>query len=140
MALVIDASVALTFCFTDEASDYADEVLASLADQEAIAPPIWPLEATNGLVVAHRRGRLPADDFARASAMLRSLRVRVVSFGFDEVLASVFALAQTHSLTAYDASYLHLALREGAPLATLDERLRAAARSAGCRVFEPADP
>lgn len=138
MALVIDASVALTFCFTDEISDYADAVLARLVSEEAIAPPIWPLEATNGLVVAHRRGRLPTDDFTRASAMLRSLRIRVVSFGLDEVLVSVFPLANDLGLTAYNASYLHLALREGAALATLDDRLRAAARAAGCRVFEPA--
>jgi predicted nucleic acid-binding protein len=36
-------------------------------------------------------------------------------------------LARKTSLTAYDASYLELALRHGVPLATLDTRLRLAA-------------
>jgi predicted nucleic acid-binding protein len=34
------------------------------------------------------------------------------------------------NLSAYDASYLELAMREGLPLATLDARLMAAARKA----------
>jgi predicted nucleic acid-binding protein len=34
-------------------------------------------------------------------------------------------------LTIYDAAYLELALREGLPLATLDEALVAAARAEG---------
>jgi predicted nucleic acid-binding protein len=40
-------------------------------------------------------------------------------------------LAEQYALTAYDAAYLELALRERLPLATLDAQLRAAASSAG---------
>jgi predicted nucleic acid-binding protein len=41
-------------------------------------------------------------------------------------------LAQTHQLSVYDAVYLDLALRKHLPLATLDNRLAAAAcRAAG---------
>lgn len=39
--------------------------------------------------------------------------------------------ARQHALTAYDASYLLLALDRGLPLATLDKRLRTAAQDAG---------
>jgi predicted nucleic acid-binding protein len=45
------------------------------------------------------------------------------------------ALARAHRLTAYDATYLELALRRGAPLATFDQKLAEAARKAGGRVF-----
>ena len=41
------------------------------------------------------------------------------------------ALARTHGLTSYDAAYLELAIRLGVPLATLDEKLSAAARNEG---------
>jgi predicted nucleic acid-binding protein len=37
--------------------------------------------------------------------------------------------------STYDASYLELALREGIPLATLDEELQKAARKAGVKRF-----
>jgi predicted nucleic acid-binding protein len=43
----------------------------------------------------------------------------------------VFDLAQAHRLSAYDATYLDLALQTGASLATFDRRLAAAADRAG---------
>jgi predicted nucleic acid-binding protein len=48
----------------------------------------------------------------------------------------ILPLARTHRLSAYDAAYLELAIRERLPLATLDDDLRRAAsgrRSAGRR-------
>jgi len=39
-------------------------------------------------------------------------------------------------LSAYDASYLEVALRLGLPLATLDGELIRAARKAGVRLFQ----
>ena len=53
----------------------------------------------------------------------------------QELLEETGSLAVRHSLTAYDASYLYLALRERLPLATLDARLTTAAAAAGCEVF-----
>jgi predicted nucleic acid-binding protein len=47
------------------------------------------------------------------------------------------ALARAHDLSAYDAAYLELAVREGLPIATLDDRLRAAAKAVGVPVFKP---
>ena len=41
------------------------------------------------------------------------------------------ALARQFGLSAYDAAYLELALREGLPLSTLDARLQAATQAAG---------
>jgi predicted nucleic acid-binding protein len=46
----------------------------------------------------------------------------------DEFL---IALARKHRLTAYDASYLELAMRRRLPLATLDAALIAAAGAEG---------
>ena len=41
------------------------------------------------------------------------------------------SLCRDYGLTAYDAAYLDLAMREDLPLATFDSRLRRAARKAG---------
>lgn len=49
----------------------------------------------------------------------------------------VFDLASRNGLTVYDASYLDLSLREGSPLATLDNLLRKAAIKNGVALFEP---
>jgi predicted nucleic acid-binding protein len=46
------------------------------------------------------------------------------------------ALARQHGLSAYDATYLELALRKGAVLATFDRKLADAMQNAGGRVFE----
>jgi predicted nucleic acid-binding protein len=43
----------------------------------------------------------------------------------------ILPLARRHDLTAYDAAYLELAIRERLPLATLDDDLRQAALAPG---------
>jgi len=48
---------------------------------------------------------------------------------------NIVPLAREHALSASDAAYLDLALRHDAPLATLDDRLRKAARKAGIEPF-----
>ena len=52
-----------------------------------------------------------------------------------QALASTLDLARRYHLSAYDASYLELALRAGLPLATLDADLAKAARKAGVKRF-----
>ena len=53
-----------------------------------------------------------------------------------EHLNGVLPIAREYKLSAYDAAYLELAIRHGAPLATLDAKLRKAARKAGTAIFE----
>jgi predicted nucleic acid-binding protein len=46
-------------------------------------------------------------------------------------------LSRAHSLSAYDASYLELAIRLGLPLAALDGKLKTAAQAMGVPLFHP---
>jgi len=56
--MVLDASVAVAWCFEDESSDFTEGVLDLLASgTEALAPAIWPLELVNALLMAERRKR-----------------------------------------------------------------------------------
>ena len=128
---VIDASVTLAWCFADEGSGAADRALARLEQEAAVAPSIWPLEVTNGLRAAERRGRLDLADMARVRDLLLSLPVEVEAIDLQLALHDVAEVARSLDLTAYDAAYLALAARRGLPLATADDRLRLAARSAG---------
>jgi|HubBroStandDraft_1064217.scaffolds.fasta_scaffold1395097_1 predicted nucleic acid-binding protein len=52
-----------------------------------------------------------------------------------EYIRDIVPLAREHSLSAYDAAYLGLAIRRAAPLATLDARLMKAAKKAGIGIF-----
>jgi predicted nucleic acid-binding protein len=136
VAIVLDASVTLAWCFRDEPSDYAERVLASLADEQAFAPSIWLLEVTNALLVAERRGRLSEADVVQVRDILTKLAIQVDESQMDEVLGQTLHLAREQGLSVYDASYLRLAMREGLPLATQDQRLRLAAERVGVPLFE----
>jgi predicted nucleic acid-binding protein len=49
----------------------------------------------------------------------------------------IFALANEHGLTFYDVAYLELVLRQGLPLASLDNKLLKAAVESGATLFRP---
>lgn len=128
---VLDASMALSWCFADEATDYSNEVQASLADNTALVPTIWPLEVANVLVLAERRGRITEAEREHWLDYARSLPVEVITPTLEHILDVNARLAVDQRLTVYDAAYLDLALREGLPLASLDDRLRTAAGNVG---------
>jgi predicted nucleic acid-binding protein len=52
------------------------------------------------------------------------------------MFVSVRALAGKYKLTAYDASYLELAIRHDLPVATLDKALMKVAREAGVNLVQ----
>jgi len=128
---VIDASVALAWCFADETSEVADLVLDRLTGEEAVAPAIWALEVANGMRTAERRGRLDAAELPRIRELLGGLPVRIEVVELEQALGEVLEIARSLDLTAYDATYLALASRRGLPLATSDDRLRQACGRAG---------
>ena len=127
--VVLDASVALGWCFEDE-DDAAVGLLDTAEHLRFHVPSIWPYEVTNGLAVAVRRRRIKAADSSRFLALLEALDLAIepVSMGSPRTLLD---LARTLSLSTYDAAYLDLAQRLGLPLATLDEALARAAAQAG---------
>ena len=131
MAFVVDASIALSWCFDEESTPYTVWVLDALREGSGVVPAIWPFEIADSLASGERRGRLTSGQVSGAIMLLQELPIVVDEQSLDHVWTSVLDLARSHRLTAYDASYLDLALRAGAPLATLDARLRDAAVRAG---------
>lgn len=135
MNFVLDASVALSWCFEDEGDGYADEVLGALDGGEAVVPALWLLEVANGLLVAERRDRIDAADVRRALRLLEALPIAVDPVGRGRSFQVTPLLARTHDLSAYDAAYLEVAIRCAVPLATLDGRLREAATAEGVEIM-----
>ena len=129
---VVDASVALAWCFADEASSFTDGLLDRLRRGDmTVVPAHWPTEILNGLVVAFRRKRIKADQPALLWEQL--LRLPIATEPPLSALQAriVLSLAEKHRLTIYDAAYLELAHRRSLPLGTLDSDLRKAAQEEG---------
>jgi predicted nucleic acid-binding protein len=130
-AFVLDASIALAWCFADEASPVTDALLDRLADEEAVAPALWPLEVANALAMAERRGRLSVAGLSRSVKLLQQLAVEIDDEAHDRAFQDLLNLARSERLTVYDAAYLELALRLHVPLASKDADLRKAAARLG---------
>jgi predicted nucleic acid-binding protein len=134
--IVVDASVALAWCFPDEASAYADGVLVALEGRTVIVPAVWALEIANALLVAERRKRVKQQGVRRFVELLGGLTIIEHSQTVADTVSHVLPLARAYNLSAYDAAYLDVAVRQAAPLATLDRALQKAGRSAGLKIFK----
>ena len=132
---VLDGSVAMAWYFADESDPYADSVLAALGSARALVPSLWPLEVANAVLVGERRRRSTEAQAAAWLGILGSLAIEVDGETTSHAWSSTPALARSQNLSAYDAAYLELAMRRGLPLATLDDKLRAAARAVGVPLF-----
>jgi predicted nucleic acid-binding protein len=126
---VLDASVILTWCFPDEESQKALEISQRVANGDrVVVPAFWRHEMLNALLMGERRKRITPE---LTRAFLEDLDRLPVDVDRPAGSAVVFhttqVLCRRHALTAYDAAYLELAIRENQPLATLDEALRRAA-------------
>lgn len=130
----------MAWFFEDEGGEYADAVQDALAvrSAQAMVPSLWSLEVANTLVVGERRKRTTEAKSHRFLTLLSLLPIRVDGSTAAQAWGDTIRLARSHGLSAYDASYLELAARLGLPLATLDDRLRAAARAIGVAIFEAA--
>lgn len=117
---VLDASLALAWCFEDEGTEFTEAVLAEVPAVGAAVPDIWVYEVGNALWSALRRGRISAQDADEFATRLGSLPILRVPLETVWVLDEVRSTAAEHGISVYDAAYLALARRLRQPLGTLD--------------------
>ena len=135
---VLDNSVAMRWLLESEKKSdqrYAEAVLRSLVDVDALVPDLWHLEAANVMLSAERRGVLDTGDIERFISQLESLPILIDPLTAHQAFSRNLSLSRAYGLSSYDAAYLELALREGLPLATLDKNLVKAARKADVAVY-----
>ena len=127
-APVLDSSITVAWILGGEPSAHADAILQEVTEIGGVAPALWWVEVRNALVIAERKERLTQEDTLVAVQAIDALGIHL-----DQApdSASLFRLARAHGLTAYDAMYLELSIRQQRPLATLDRRLSAAAQAEG---------
>lgn len=124
--LVVDASVALSWALPDESSAYGEAALA-VVEQDGLHVP--------EVAVAYLRKRITSGDEKAFLAALSHLSIEVEESSPLTVIRDGTAAAVRYGLTAYDAAYVDLALRERLVLATLDGQMRKAAEQAGIMIF-----
>lgn len=138
MKLVLDTSMALAWLFERDnvkEAAAANKLLKSLAGSETIVPVLWHTEVTNALLIAERRKVVTEAQIIDYLNRLSDLPILTDSTLLAEHRNFIMSLAREYKLTTYDATYLDLALRSNATLATFDNDLVVAMRKAGGKVY-----
>ncbi|NVD42863.1 type II toxin-antitoxin system VapC family toxin [Ensifer sp. HO-A22] len=130
---ILDASIAAAWLLPEEYSEAAEQLIAGISGPCPVPDLFWH-ETRSILISAERRQRIAAGQAHNAMARLRRLPLEDMGAGQD---GSVLELASAHGLSAYDAAYLDLAVRQSLPLATLDRKLAGAARTERIQVLGP---
>ncbi|HMN40700.1 MAG TPA: type II toxin-antitoxin system VapC family toxin [Phycisphaerales bacterium] len=135
MALVIDCSVAMTWCLRDEATPETDALLDRAVEETFVVPSHWHLEVANTLSQARKRNRLTEEAVGSFIRDLASLPIEVDESTWKQALGDTMEIARTCDLTIYDAAYIELASRRGLVIATLDGAMLRAAASRSLGVY-----
>ena len=116
-----DSSVAIAWAVPSQANERTDRLLDEISQgAQAVVPVLWFFEVANSLIMLARRGRLTREDCRQARHELGLRLLDVDEEGQNHAFSKVSDLAETHSLSVYDAVYLELALRRRVPLASRD--------------------
>lgn len=135
LSLVLDSSATLAWIYGEETTASIQRLFDTIAEDGAVVPALWRLEVANSLTVAVRRGRIDGELRRAALADLALLDIATDPHTDTCAWAETLQLADRFRLTLYDAAYLELAQRRALPLATLDEKLRAAGAALGISVL-----
>ena len=138
MSFVLDNSVTMRWFFGDgkpQQLAYAGKVLDAMKNASAGVPATWGLEVADVIARAEAKGLVTEARSGVFLEMLEGVAIEVDMATFSHALSHTLQLARRYKLSAYDASYLELALRLGISLATLDEDLQKAAKKAGVKKF-----
>lgn len=134
----LDASVTVAWLLKrvdPREAGIASDALDRLNESGAAVPAIWSSEVANAVLLAERKRLVTASEGITFCANLGLWDIVSVPAPIGQQLATIMDAARLYRLTAYDASYLELAIRRNAPLATFDRQLAEAARAAGVSIF-----
>jgi len=132
---VLDCSVAVTW-FLEHVVEKkkVSGLFERLYAGDAVVPALWHLEFANVLARSERRAKITAKELVSIVELVEELPITTETDHL-RALDEVLDLARAESLSAYDATYLDLAMRLEIPLATLDKKLAKAAAKNGVTVL-----
>lgn len=132
MPFVVDASVAVAWFVKSQSNEYANALLRRAAREQVCVPALWHAEFANALLVLAHRRKLDPDRLHDIFEQIEALEF--VTDPEPPPARELASLSRRLSLSAYDATYLELALRLGIPIAAKDGPLSKAAPRAGVAI------
>lgn len=132
MSFVADNSVIVGWFVASQGDADTEALLERAATEDVHVPFIWRAEFAAVLLALSHNRRLPP---AKAPVILDAIdRLDLVYDASPPSSRTLVEIGRRHSLSAYDACYLELAMRLRLPLAARDAPLRKAAARAGVRL------
>ncbi|MCD5406675.1 MAG: type II toxin-antitoxin system VapC family toxin [Desulfotomaculum sp.] len=129
MNWVLDCSFAAALFLPDEKSEDISGFMLNLPENDRLMVPLlWWYEIANVLTVAVRRKQLDYSDVSEILLLFDQLKLETDREWGVEFSKEIHRLAQLYQLSAYDATYLELALRTSSSLATMDKQIIKAAQ------------
>ena len=122
MDIVIDTS-ALIAVIADEPE--RDKVIELTTGNTLIGPGSIPWEIGNAFSAMFKRNRLDFEEAKRGLEIFKSIPLRYIEPDFVHAVS----ISKQTKMYAYDAYFLDCALRQKAPLLTLDSRLKETAQN-----------
>ena len=130
MTIVVDCNV-VAYVLNDPVR--AQRIEAAISGHDLLAPELLRIEF---MQVLWKNRSTKGFDLVRAGLLLEAMRKLPLCLVPDAELAEdALKVAWNRGLTVYDALYAALALREKAPLATFDGKLREIATHLGITVL-----
>ncbi len=133
--MIADISVVLAWLFEEDQTADALKILPIIEKQGLLVPPLWWSELENGILMGERRGRIAFAELSAFLKLVRALPIRTDETPRHRISDSIITIGRQHQLTAYDATYIELALREAAVLATFDTAIRRCATALSIKVL-----
>lgn len=136
-AIVVDNSVMMRWLFNDGSEtdqQYARKVLRHVEARkpQVIVPYIWVYEASFVInyyakkgIVSYEEGMKHLDSLFDLCSVIRG----------EETPSELFDFSNTHGLSAYDSSYVMLALQQTRSIATLDKEIVGASGRLNLEIF-----
>jgi len=129
MDIVIDTS-ALIAVIVDEQE--RDNIIKITTGNTLIGPGSIPWEMGNAFSAMFKRNRLGLEEAKRGLEIFNSIPLRYIEPDF----VNAVSLSKQTNMYAYDAYFLDCALRQKAPLLTLDTRLKETAQNLNISTLE----
>ncbi len=133
---VADSSVGVAWAADSQSTAVTQHLKAEvISGIPVVVPVLWALEVANTFLVLLRRKRLTRLEWSQASRSIAQIGVILDEEAPLLALTRVSDLADQYLLSAYDATYLELAIRRELPLASRDTALNKAARKCGVKTL-----
>ena len=129
MDIVIDTS-AIIAVIADEPE--RKRIIELTKGNTLIDPGSIPWEIGNAFSAMFKRKRLSLEEAKRGLEIFKRIPLRYIKPDF----ANALSISQKNNMYAYDAYFLDCALRQEAPLLTLDSKLHAVAKDLEIVILE----